>query len=331
MAESSGEQMAVSSGDTPTEPANRGVGSASVTSWERFELRLGAYLSTMVDPTEGDHLLLEAPGESGADGCAPYLQFAAFGEGRMVRAEVSSNLYLAPAHHLTAQQTTDFRPMGWLGGDEHNHNHYLERPVADAKLIASIAVVVLRDYFHLPYPELLSVQAWGPAAAGIAILGLPDTADVPADIVDSAATPSAPALLVAYPEDRAQLMDCVRGVLRDRYAGKPKTDDDEDFVLSHLGQPVWVRVCQGQPAVQIMARIVHSVHSRRQTAVELGLLNRDHPWLKWILHERSVWQTLLVPAQPFAPEHLSDALDLFFAAMSETRDDLVLRTGGRTA
>ena len=332
--------MAGTSGNTPTDPTGRDFGESSAVTWGRFELRLAAYLSTMVDPDAGDHLVLEVPGDSGSTGCAPYLQFAAFGDGAMIRAEVSSNRFLAPGHHLSPQQMRELETLGWCGADAEHPNHYLERSVTEVALVSATTVVVLRDLFHLPYPELLSVQAWGPAATEIAILGLPDTADVPADIVDAPAetgdvptgavdAASAPQVLeVLYTDDRAQLLGCVRDALRERCGVEPTIDEDEDFVLIHLNQPVWIRVGKDDPVVVILARVVHSVRSRRQAAVELGILNRDHPWAKWTLRERSVWQTLLISGQPFAPEHLGDALDAFFASMTETRDDLALRTGG---
>ena len=332
--------MAGTSGNTPTDPTGRDFGESSVVTWGRFERRLAAYLSTMVDPDQGDHLVLEIPGDSGSTGCAPYMQFAAFGDGEMIRAELSSNRFLAPGHHLSSQQVRELEKLGWCGADEEHPNRYLDRGVTDAALIAATTVVVLRDHFHLPYPELLSVQAWGPAATEIATLGLPDTADVPADIVDAATdtgdgrtdadnAPPGPQLLeVLYTDDHVQLWGCVRDALRERCGVEPTIDEDEDFVLFHLNQPVWIRVGKDDPVVVIIARVVQSVRSRRQAAVELGILNRDHLWAKWTLRERSVWQTLLISGQPFAPEHLSDALDAFFAAMTATRDDLALRTGG---
>ncbi len=140
--------MAEPTGNTPAEPTDRSVG--AVLSWEGFELRLAVYLSTMVDPDEKDHLVLEVPRESGSEGCAPYVQFAAFSDGEMIRAEVASNRYLAPARRLSARQLSEFEGMGWEGGEEQDPNTSRERGVADAKLLASMAVVVLRDHFHLP-------------------------------------------------------------------------------------------------------------------------------------------------------------------------------------
>ena len=123
----------------------------------------------------------------------------------------------------------------------------------------------------------------------------------------------------------------MESLLREKYEGEPTIDDDGDFVLHHLGQPVWVRVRADQPAVEIMARVAHDVHSRRATAVEIGLLNRDNLWVRWTLRDRTVWQTLVLPGSPFVPSHLDAMLDLFLEAMTSTRDDLAYRTGAKVA
>ncbi|MEI2671108.1 MAG: hypothetical protein V9G13_08260 [Marmoricola sp.] len=78
--------------------------------------------------------------------------------------------------------------------------------------------------------------------------------------------------------------------------------------------------------------MAHDVHSRRATAVEIGLLNRDNLWVRWTLRERAVWQTLLLPGQPVRPEPPGrDARPLSSQRMSETRDDLAYRTGAKVA
>ena len=123
----------------------------------------------------------------------------------------------------------------------------------------------------------------------------------------------------------------MESLLREKYEGEPTIDDDGDFVLHHLGQPVWVRVRRDQPAVEIMARVAHDVHSRRATAVEIGLLNRDNLWVRWTLRDRAVWQTLVLPGIPFVPRHLDAMLDVFLDAMTSTRDDLAYRTGAKVA
>ena len=102
-------------------------------------------------------------------------------------------------------------------------------------------------------------------------------------------------------------------------------------MLTHLDQPVWVRVRDDQPAVEIFARVTHGVHSRRATAAEIAVLNRRHMWTQWVLDDREVWMRLPMPALPFVPQHLVSMVDVFLEAMSQTRDDLAFRVGGRVA
>lgn len=71
--------------------------------------------------------------------------------------------------------------------------------------------------------------------------------------------------------------------------------------------------------------------SRRAAAVEIGLLNRDSPWVRWTLRDRDIWQTILLPGNPFVPSHLHTMLDQFHKAMTATRDDLAYRTGAKVA
>lgn len=299
--------------------------------WEELEENLTAYLSTMVDPDETDHLLIELadPDPGGEAGCPPYAQFAAFGEGQMIRAEVSGDAYLLPQYRLDEDGAAFFALMGWSGNDEAEKNWYLERPVAGADEIANHVVWALRYHFGIAHPQLLTHQAWGPAADEADNLGLCATADVPAD---QPLPPKESRMgLALEPTDRDHLIRIVESLLRAKYQEEPAVDEDGDFVLHHLGQPVWVRVRGDQPAVEIMARVAHGVHSRRATAVEIGLLNRDNLWAHWTLRDRTVWQSLVLPGLPFVPSHLDAMLDIFFAAMTSTRDDLAYRTGAKVA
>ena len=123
----------------------------------------------------------------------------------------------------------------------------------------------------------------------------------------------------------------VATTLEAKYGHRPEIDEDGDLVLAHLDQLVWVRVRPDTPAVEILARVAHGIHSRRATAAEIAVLNRDNPWVKWTLQERTVWQHIVFPALPFAPTHLEAMVDVFLGTMSATRDDLAFRVGGRVA
>ncbi|MFW6869502.1 T3SS (YopN, CesT) and YbjN peptide-binding chaperone 1 [Nocardioides sp. CPCC 206347] len=303
--------------------------------WSEFESLLAGYVANMLDPDGRDHLILELPGDD-ESGTAPYAQFAGFGSGTMLRGEISSNTYLGRSFLLDERGRLLLEDAGFTL--QHDHagdplNWASDRPVGEAVALASQVVFALRDVFGIPHPHLLTCQAWGPAAASVGGLGLSPSDEVPADVIPPPANSDyRRRQKTAYkPKTREKLVQLVGSVIRDKYDGEPVIDEDGDYVLGHMDQRVWVRVRADQPAIEIMARVVHEVRSRRGTAVEIGILNRDHAWAKWELRERAVWQRLLVPGFPFVPVHLDAMLDVFLTAMTTTRDDLALRVGGRTA
>lgn len=298
--------------------------------WHDVERGLATHLSAMTDPDEGDHLILELPDfdPGSEDGVSPYAQFAGFGAGEMIRAEISGDAYLRPHYRLDADGASLLARMGWQGNDEVDPNWYVERPVTEASEVAHLVVWALRHHFGIAHPQLLTHRAWGPAAHGVGVLGLFATAEVP---VDDPSSPGVADQLALSPVDRDDLTQMVATVLSETYRAEPTVDSDGDFELTHRGQPVWVRVRGDQPAVEIMARVAHGVRSRRATAVELGLLNRDNLWVRWTLRDRSVWQSLVLPGLPFVPSHLEAMLGVFLQVLSATRDDLVVRTGARVA
>ena len=299
--------------------------------WATFTVALADYLGSMVDPDDEDHLLIELPWTEG-EGCAPYAQFATFDGGAMLRAELSGDHYLAPAFQLDAARRRALRGRGWRGGNAEEPNWFREAPVADARRLAGSVVKALREQLRVPDPELLTYQAWGPAADGAATLGLASTEDMPVDGPLTIPDLEPPTRDIAtYPQSADELREEVRAELCSWLQSEPVLDEDQDFVLQHHGQAFWVRVRLDMPAVEVMARVVHGVHSRRSTAIEIGLLNRDQPWVRWTMRDRSVWQTSMVPAWPFAAMHLRIALNDFVEQLSRTRDDLALRTGGKVA
>ena len=88
-------------------------------------------------------------------------------------------------------------------------------------------------------------------------------------------------------------------------------------------------VLRDQPVIEIIARVACGGRSRRTASVELGLLNRDEMWSRWILRDRDVWQVLRIPALPYVPTHLEAMVGCFLMAMGEQRDDLALRLGAQ--
>lgn len=304
--------------------------------WDRLEVQVTDFVAGMTDPGEDDILLLELPDpDPAAPGCPPYLQFAGFGGGRMIRAELSGDAVLLPQHVLDDEGRSFLRSHGWAGNDPDSgpdaRNWFVHCEPAGVAAVVGQAFTALRLHFKVPHPHLLTYEASGPAAARVGSLGLLASGDVPHEQAAAPVVlpPPASAALARMPASREELVAFVGAVLHAERPGDVTLDDDGDYVLHHLGQPVWVRVRQEQPAVEILARVAHGVYSRRATAVEIGLLNRDKAWTQWTLRDRDVWQTILLPGLPFVPVHLARMLEVFLAAMTETRDDLALRIGAK--
>ncbi|RYC10498.1 hypothetical protein EUA94_13310 [Nocardioides zhouii] len=272
--------------------------------------------------SEEDHLIFEMPTGHG-DGCTPYVQFAGFGSGTALRAEVSGNAFLAPMYALDLDDSEMLRAVGWQGNDDENPNWFIECAITLAGVAAVMAIGALRDVLKIGHPQLLTYDAFGPNADGAREVGLSATEDVPVEEVPAAKQP------ILQPSGRHELIEMVGATLRDHLGELPPFEvRGGHFVLTHLDQPVWVRVRNDQPAVEILARVTRGVHSRRATAADITVLNRRHMWTQWVLHDRAVWMRLPIPALPFAPAHLSTMVDVFLDAMTKTRDDLAFRVGG---
>lgn len=109
--------------------------------WRVFARRLARYLDWM----HGDRtMVLQVAVDEPADGAAPYVQFAELGPG-MIRAEVSSNTYLAAEHRLDDGREFLLRRMGWQLESRGNWFIHAEQGRTDE--VAELVVRVLREVF----------------------------------------------------------------------------------------------------------------------------------------------------------------------------------------
>ena len=97
------------------------------------------------------------------------------------------------------------------------------------------------------------------------------------------------------------------------------------------GGLVWVRVLEDLPVVQLFSAVVWDINDLERAAFEVAVLNRDVPFLKFVLLEDTVMAYLYVPGLPFAPLHLRAMLDLMCRTVGRIDADLAVRVGGRTA
>lgn len=178
-------------------------------------------------------------------------------------------------------------------------------------------ILLLRKTAGVPHPDLLTHRAAGPVGQLSQVLGLEWTGG------------TRPELDFYIEPDKERMLELLQETIgQDHEVGR---DDDGDLFLDHAGQRIFVRIHENFAAIEIFTRVAHGARSRRQAAVEVGILNRSTPWIWWQVSGRDIIQTATVELSPFVPHHLMTTLEVFLLAMTGTRADLALRIGGEVA
>ena len=294
--------------------------------WSRFQARLADHLAEMGDD---DTLVIDT--EVAADdlpGAAPYVQFAGFGDGTMVRGEVSSNTYLAEPFELDEARVDRLAELGWrlptVGPGEPegqgSANFFVDLPLNEADRLAVMAVKALREVFGVAHPAFLDAGGLGAEPDELAFTTADGDDLVPADEP-----------LAVMPESAEHLGDLVDAALTPLFGSTPEKDSDGDIPVPWGSSLVFVRVDEEVPIVQLFSIVVEEVEDLGRAAFEVGVLNRDDRFIKFLLVEDRVIARVHLPAWPFVPEHLRSMLTGMSAKIDEIDEDLVVRIGGRRA
>lgn len=172
---------------------------------------------------------------------------------------------------------------------------------------------VAREDLRLPHPQLFTARASGPGAARLADeLGLGLRADA----------------VSGGPED---LRPLAASVIKGVFGVEPDVDSDGDLHFLVDDTVVFLKFNRSQSLIQVWARVVRGVYSRRNTAVELDLLNRKAAWSTWYMNGRDVFLRNTLPARPLTPDNLDGALRNFALELRGNRDELAYRLGGTPA
>ncbi|WP_310964548.1 T3SS (YopN, CesT) and YbjN peptide-binding chaperone 1 [Nocardioides terrisoli] len=293
---------------------------ATEEAWAEFERRLGEYVASV--PAAAVLTLDVTTWEEDDEGCSPWLQVVRADQAVLLCAP--SNQQLAPAHQLdtelearllersfeTPGSAVVFEPF------EEETTTVWHRALHDDEFgpeeVAPVAVGVLREVFGVIDPTFLEIEGANDGGAWTRLV-----------MSESTTTPP-----LLRPSSREDLLIMLEPVLEALSEDGVTTDDDGDCWI-RLGQ---AQVCfiarSDRPVIDVMAPLVHDVRSRRQTAVEVAVLNRRR-MTKFVLVGRDVLMTMTLPASPFVGEHLELIVPMFLETLDDVADDLALRTGGR--
>jgi hypothetical protein len=285
--------------------------------WSRFQARLADHLFEMGD----DDVLVVDTEVARRDlaGAAPYVQFAR--DGSTVRGEVSSNAYLAEAYELDEDDVSVLTALGWqpptvgqgrpVGED--SANFFVDLPCAEADRLAVMAVKALREVFGVAHPAFLGADGLGQD---------PEVSGPPAE-------EQPPEQLAVMPESAEHLRDLVDAALTPLFESAPERDSDGDIPVPWGSSLVFVRVDEETPVVELFSVVVDAVADLERAAFEVGVLNRDLRFMKFLLVDGRVLARVHLPAWPFVPEHLRSVLTGMSAKIDELDEDLLARVGGR--
>lgn len=187
--------------------------------------------------------------------------------------------------------------------------------------LSDAIVRIAREDLRLPHPQLFTARPDGPGAARLAeCLGLEEPVSQGPDRGDSAAR--------GGPDD---LRPVAVRVVREVIGEEPSVDDDGDLSFDLDGTTVFILFSPDGSAVQVWSMVVRGVYSRRNTAVELDLLNRKGVWNTWYMSGRDVFVRATLAAQPLSAENLGRVLRSFVFEFRSSSDELAYRLGGSAA
>ncbi len=278
--------------------------------WDEFTLRLDDVLSVM-DAT-GD-LTISAVGPDEAT-TRPGIRFS------MVRPGVIAAFVTgSDGGEPTPSEEEQLRRLGWhepSGGPAHTFNvEFDQESSAD---LAALASDTLSSVFGVLHPIFLHPDQLAEILQG-----------------ETTWTPLAPRKLgreetAVLPGSRPELDALVDEELRRIFGHPPLRNDVGDVAIRVGSTMVFLRSTADGAELLLFSALVHDVVGRSRACEVLNDLNVEARFGRFALHRDRVFVQLAIPAQPFVPAHLHQALAHLSQIADAIDDELAAKLGGRT-
>jgi hypothetical protein len=289
---------------------------STVQAWTEFQLRLSEIISVIDD--SGD---LRIGIESVTDEAAPFITFSS-PERDLVRAEAASNAVLGEGFQLASAQLDEMEQLGWCSPTEApprpTANFWAEEAQDRSERLSELAVAALRDVYGVQHPVFLApdqlAEVLQPAPP-------PITAATEREVEDAVAT---------VPGSQEHLNDLVDEELSDMFGHRPIRDSEGDIAIRVGSTMLFLRTTPDGREIVVFAAVVHDVEGRSRATEVLNDLNVDARWVKFQLIRDRVFVTLSVPARPFVPAHLRQAVRIMSDVADGIDNELATKLRGRT-
>ncbi len=136
-------------------------------------------------------------------------------------------------------------------------------------------------------------------------------------------------LVLGFPTTTEELAALVVRVMEGTYGDNVVRDGDGDFAIWTGTVPLWITPMGGRRALRFFSHVVVDVANRTQARIEVEILNRRTPWLKFHLAGDVLIASYELPASPFIGPTVMTTLDEVAEVLDDLAQDLADRVGGR--
>jgi hypothetical protein len=305
--------------------------------WTEFSARLAEVIS-MIDESADLTIRSFSAGDE-----PPFVRLSS-PERLLVRAEAAGNGSLGASYQLTDAQQAALVAAGWQAPDETCPEFSCDLSQDAAEEMAELVVGALRDVYGVQHPvfldpdqlaEILRTEPSvieGPDGAttvtsGTLLDGEPDGGGSGLQRVPAGHGVTMAAVL---PADRDHLEALVETELTAALGHPPIRDEEGDIVIRVGSTLLFLRTAADAQDVVLFSAVVHDVDGRSRATEVLNDLNVEARWVKFQLVRDRVFVLTSVPARPFVPAHLHQAVRVMSDVADGVDDELAAKLGGRT-
>lgn len=299
--------------------------------WSDFTGRLAEVIS-MIDES-ADLTIRSASATDASDSRPPFVRLSS--PARLtVRAEAAANAALGPGYQLSADQLGALSAGGWQEPADGGGSFTIQGSQDAADDIAQAVVGALRDVYGVPHPvfldpdQLAEILTPGPAA----IEGSDGTTTL-TPVAGAFEPPSGPrgtSFGAILPTGRDHLDALVEAELAATLGYAPVRDEEGDIVIRVGSTLLFLRAADDGQDVVLFSAVVHDVDGRSRAAEVINDLNVEARWVKFQLVRDRVFVTTSVPARPFVPAHLHQAVRVMSDVADGVDEELAAKLHGRT-